>query len=401
MFDQLPFTRKELLRDIQQLAPIAGSSIAVPHLANDIDVFILKNDECCLMQILYMCEKAGGKIMCGCDPTYGDGTESIFQILFENEIPIQVILTQHTSVESLLLQFDFDYVRRAIYRNTLVSLPQSDAAHRLKRVLQISDCKKLTRFEKANKKGFAVPIFCNSDKPQTMIFKPCDYQYLKPLKFDTVTTQIDIDSIKLIGCVARKKHFESCVYMNFDLGVVQTRFACFTLTVTRCEQGKGKRKVYVTNPEFGPLVYSGDMELKPDKTYGMLCEMYVNNALKFVIVKVYEQPPPTIPIDPLFWGCKDTYCDTTRNSQRAMLYRIHVQSQKHRDNIHAMNAYAALRYGIENNEEDVYETAARQFAWDIFKHNNNKQVMDAIGMGDKLRVNSFWQLKGIIDDFYE
>ncbi len=146
---------------------VAGGIIAFPDTSNDIDIFILNQDQDAWKQALFLMRDYSKSCFIIKNDDYQERLTSfsVIEIRIDNEsIHFQFIFTDFQLPESLLNNFDFDYIRIGLHLGNLcyAKLEQYKQAHETKTISWCSDRNvKILRFQKAILKGFQTVIICN------------------------------------------------------------------------------------------------------------------------------------------------------------------------------------------------------------------------------------------------
>lgn len=139
---------------------------------NDIDIFVLNGNHACLEELL---QKLNAYFL-QLKVTNSKETDQLTIKHYKSVIsihhpslkcPLQIIFTDKSSLQNLLIAFDMDYVQCGLEcRDKQIILVQSTIArfaHNNKRVTYTSDYS-IHRFQKAAKKGFSLPLGVDLNK---------------------------------------------------------------------------------------------------------------------------------------------------------------------------------------------------------------------------------------------
>lgn len=418
----LKFNNVELLTKLQMLSPLAGSAAAIPCLANDVDFFILNNDEMTLYAMFELLKPYIVEIKRLCQSSY-DETEvrtSVFTFVLKNEVlPVQLILTSYKTVHDLINNFDFDYIQVAVFQNQRIVNQYTDEALKNSQIGIIQDWTRYSRFEKIIQKSIKTPIFCNLFTSQHIEEPVLDFYSvsLKPISVCRLPEFITSNDSKQIHCkdlqivdaifekgwTRKNTSSESLRFFTFILKsqsvIFKVKNVCFVWKITKLEKRETKTIVCVSDPLFSQFnIRYKDMDIKENKTYGCLVQLCSsgNGTMRLEIQKVLD-PNFVIPIPVIraFLGkceilSRYGLADPTHSRQLTdaaidVLIQQEIDLFKNDKTDNYMNhicasAYRALAYD-RNHDNDgfAYMRSAKQFAYDIEKHFGDNRVLDALG----------------------
>jgi len=341
VLDQLDFKDKSLLNDLQQLAPMAGSAVALPAKANDIDFFILKNDQELFKRMgLLLAPKTTSYSASALSyfPLSAETSVSIISFCIRDErLPIQLILTNHESPQKLVEQFDFDYIQAFLFKDVESKTEACRRALSANRLFSINDCHRLPRFIKVLQKEMktyvlqdpsfspvintlerAYPNVVEFDANKKSIADLFDEMPISPI-FERKVAPIDCEQLQVVGLKPFKNWYKpdsalACkTYYNFilqtkDGAMVPMRAVTFVASVVSVEHKDGYDFLVVNHPflNMHNIRQRGKRDWTIGKGYGFLLEIGIprhRDIVEFDVNYVFDNATYILSPEfvPLFW----------------------------------------------------------------------------------------------------
>ncbi len=407
VLDAIPFWHKRLLSMLQNLAPIAGSSVTLPRMAQDIDLWVLREDQRTWKRVIALLTKYRAQFSVPkVAEEYKDRSTCLVTAMVPREtMPIQVIFTKFASVEALLDSFDMDYIRGACFQGRIVW--NVGESHAIRQVLTLYDANvKIKRWRKAMLKGFRCPVLANDAHiyPKTDATFPSEIKDGKDIMMVTATMHetssipLNLTSLQITGLQVhhewrgRNKHPTAlCKYYRFQINDGPLfRFVSIRVNIIRTDQ----REVYTEGlPKYVRLT-TERAKVGPRGPNVLVVEMSCSGHgnIRFHVLDMDLEPELVMPIDfaPSFWdACErirywfanplDAHCEVVDNVEwvRLELLRLSGKDRSTERDLVFYGAYRAYEYAREQHLSPSY--APKTLAWDYQKRLHSTCVRDKLG----------------------
>lgn len=433
IFAQLKFGNKTLIAHLQRIMPLAGSAIATPNEAHDLDFFVLKNDELALFEAIQAVLPFATHVMQH-DTSYPEQWTILTFRLLDETMHIQIILTTYQSPLDLVDDFDMDYVQAYLFQDKVHVTHVAQRALKCKRVFAIGNHDRSIRFEKAIFKEMQVAVFFDriskKQKDARMVeAKDWDMTKIKLAPLGARNVQpIVIETLQVTNFEATNLAHK--LYYNFILSndKLQKRSAKFV--ALRCSvktvgdaQPSGYQLLEIDGfPHAEWLrircLCNKAVEIKTSKPCILTFELSAKRDCSryyLDVVQIWDDTTYVlnIPINPNFWtlmeisGCKDTR--QLSSEALGILTQMYATEFAHREspneqtqqlNHICSEVFAALAYYCKENKPNVFAFCASQFLYDLEKQFNDKTAKNLLYTQEYKHLESIGGLRKFMDSHY-